>query len=468
MCRSLRTLVVVALLGGLLGGGAVAMAAEPAPGRQSYTGTIDGADFRVEVPERWNGTLVLYSHGYMPPGFPAFGGIALTNRFLGAETETWLLDHGYALAASQFQEHGVGYQVASAMRDQMALLDWFHAHVGRPRHTMATGQSLGASIAVLLAEAHPDRFDGVATMCAADDGNATFNAALDMSFAVKTLLAPGQDIELVHATDPVRSTALLAQAVEQAPTTPQGRARLALTGALNNVAGWYFGHDPQPTDPIERIRQQALWIENAYIKSFGPSGRVDLERKAGGNPSWNVGIDYRRQLGRSSQRELVRAAYRAAGMDLDRDLARLAVAPRIAPDPAAVAFMERFVPRGRTPAPIVTLHATGDGGAVPDQERWLADQVHRSGDPHELRQLYVERGQHCTYSPAEEITELRTLFARIDTGRWPDTSPERLREQAAELGDGYQLVFDLATFSDAPMAPAFTRFEPPALLRPSR
>jgi pimeloyl-ACP methyl ester carboxylesterase len=471
MHRSLRHLILVVLLSGLFGGGGVAFAADPPAaeqGRQSYTGTIDGADFRVEVPQHWNGTLVLYSHGYLPPGFPVFGGISLTNRFLGTETQNWLLDHGYALAASQFQDHGVGYQVANGMNDQMALLDWFDAHVGHPLHTVASGQSLGSSIAVLLAEAHPDRFDGVATMCAADDGNATFNAALDMTFAIKTLLAPGEDIELVRAADPARSTDLLVAAIEQALTTPQGRARLALTGALNNVAGWYFGHEPQPTDPTERIRQQAMWIENAYVKSFGPSGRVDLERKAGGNPSWNVGIDYRRQLARSSQRELVRAAYRAAGLDLGRDLARLAVAPRIAPDPGAVAFMDRYVPRGSAAAPIITLHSTGDGGAVPDQERWLAGQIDRNGDPHQLRQLYVDRGQHCTYSSAEEITQLRTLFARIDTGRWPDTSPEALREQAAALGDGYQLVFDLATFSDAPMAPAFTRFEPPALLRPSR
>jgi pimeloyl-ACP methyl ester carboxylesterase len=400
-----------------------------------------------------------------------FPGVSLTNRFVGAETETWLLDHGYALAASQFQDHGVGYQVATGMQDQMALLDWFETHVGHPRHTVATGQSLGANIALLLAEAHPDRFDGVATMCAADDGNATFNAALDMSFAIKTLLTPeaaGQDIELVRASDPARSTELLAQAIEQALTTPEGRARLALTGALNNVAGWYFGHEPQPADMEERIRQQAMWVENAYVKSFGPSGRVDLEAKAGGNPSSNVGIDYRRQLRRSSQRDVVRAAYRAAGLDLDRDLARLAVAPRIAADPEAAAFMDRYVPTGRNAAPIVTLHSTGDGGAVPDQERWLAEQIHRNGDPRDLRQLYVERGQHCSYSAAEEITALRTLFARIDSGRWPDTSPQRLRDEAAELGDGYQLVFDLATFSDAPMAPAFTRFQPPALLRPSR
>jgi hypothetical protein len=134
-----------------------------------------------------------------------------------------------------------------------------------------------------------------------------------------------------------------------------------------------------------------------------------------------------------------------------------------------VNYIYRFgVPYGRTPAPIVTLHSTGDGGAVPDPEQWYAEQVRRSGDPSQLRQLYVDRGMHCSFSAAEEIVALRTLFERIDTRRWPDTSPRRLTEAARDLGPGYQLVLDFGTFQDAPMPPAFTNFTPPQFLRPSR
>jgi pimeloyl-ACP methyl ester carboxylesterase len=234
MHRRSRGLILIGLLVGLLAGGDAATAAEPtsaaAEARRSDSGTIAGADFRVEVPERWNGTLVLYSHGYLPAGFPAFG-IALTNRPPDrSETEAWLLEHGYALAASQFEGGGTGYQVENALHDQLALLDWFGAHVGRPVRTVAYGESLGAAIAVLLAERNPDRFAGVATACGAYDPLGTFNAVLDIDFAVKTLLAPGQDVELVRVADPARSTQALVQAVEQALTTPQGRARLALVG----------------------------------------------------------------------------------------------------------------------------------------------------------------------------------------------------------------------------------------------
>lgn len=469
MRRGLRGVALTGLVAGLLiSGSAVSAAAATAPvaeGRRSITGTIDGANFRVEVPERWNGTLVLYSHGYYPEGFPSFG-IGLTNR---PGTEAWLLEHGYALAASDFKGR-TGYQVQQALHDQIALLDWFGANVGRPRRTVATGQSLGASIAVLLAERHPDRFAGVGTVCGVYDPLGTFNAVLDMNFAVKTLLAPGQDIDIVRAADPAASAQALAAAIQQALTTPRGRARLALAGSFNNVADWYIAHQPRPTDLVERIRQQASWVLNAYTLGLGPTARVDLERRAGGNPSWNVGVDYGRQLARSSQQDLVRKAYRAAGLDLRADLDALAAAPRITADPQAVAFMYRYgVVRGSGRVPVVTLHTTGDGGAVPDQERWYAEQVRRASDASRLRQVYVDRGGHCSVSAAEEIVTLRSLFQRIGSGRWPDTSPQGLNAAANRFDEPYHLVLDFANnFAEAPMPPAFTRFTPPTFQRPSR
>jgi pimeloyl-ACP methyl ester carboxylesterase len=437
-------------------------------GRRSLTGALDGVPFRVELPERWNGTLVLHSHGYLPEGFPDLG-IALTNRGPGtSESERWLLDHGYALAASQFREGGTGFQVANALEDQTALLDWFAREVGPPRSTIATGQSMGAAIALLLAERHPQRIAGVATVCGGPDPLGTFDAVLDVHVAVRALLAPGEDIDLVLARDPAASTQALVRAIERALRTPQGRARLALAAAFNNVPGWYSAHAPRPTDLAEWIRQQAAWMTYAYTYGLGPVARADVERRAGGNPLGNVGVDPRRQLRRSGQTALVRRAYREAGLDLRADLAAIAREPRIAADPEARAWMLRHVPTGRLHVPVVTLHTTGDGGAVPDQERWLARQVRRSGDPALLRQLWVDRGMHCSVSAAEELTALRSLLGRVATGRWPATDPGSLNAAARGLGGGLDLVLDLGTFQDAPMPPAFARFLAPRPMRPSR
>jgi pimeloyl-ACP methyl ester carboxylesterase len=95
---------------------------------------------------------------------------------------------------------------------------------------------MGAAIAVLLAERHPDRFDGVATMFGGYDPLGTFNAVRDIAFAVKTLLAPGQDIELVRVTHAERSTQALVRAIEQALTTLQGRAPRLASGGSSRIA----------------------------------------------------------------------------------------------------------------------------------------------------------------------------------------------------------------------------------------
>jgi pimeloyl-ACP methyl ester carboxylesterase len=467
--RVLAGTAVLALVSGLaVAQPAAAAPSVPQPGRHTFTGTLEGAKYRVETPARWNGTLVLYSHGYQPVGFPDFG-IALTNRPPGSETEGWLLDHGYALAASQMSEGGIGYHVERGLREQIAVLDWFDANVGRPRHTVATGQSLGAAIAILLAERHPGRFDGVMTVCGVPDPLGDLNMILDLNFAVRTLLAPGQDIDIVHPRDPVASANALAAAVDQAVSTPQGRARLALIASFGNIAGWWDAHQPRPTAPDDVIRAQAQWIKYAFILGLGPIARADLERRAGGNPSWNTGVDYRRQLARSSQTEQVLAAYRVAGLAVNADLASLDAAPRIAADPAAVRYVRQYgVPTGDIEVPVLTLHTTGDGGAVPDLDRWYGDRVRHEGNASKLRQLYVDRGTHCAVNSAEEIVALRTLFARIDSGRWPDTTPRRLTAAANDLGEAYFKVLDFGNFVDAPMPPAFTTFTPPQFLRPTR
>ncbi|MFI7696106.1 DUF6351 family protein [Nonomuraea sp. NPDC049655] len=442
--------------------GASLLAAPVESGRATHTGTIDGAKYRVETPDRWNGTLLLFSHGYHPEGFPV-GTISLTNH---PKTEKWLLDRGYALAASQYKDGGYGYQTENAMTDQLALLDWVEKKIGKPKRTVATGQSMGAVAATLLAERNPGRFAGAMNVCGNFDALGSLNAELDVLFAVKTLLAPGKDIDLVGAEDPDASAKALADAVEAGTKTPEGRARLALAGAFNNVSDWYSTHGPRPRKVAERIRQQAKWVMGSYAYGYGgPSGQADLAARAGGNPASNTGVDYGRQLAQSAQKKLVKQAYEAAGLSLRGDLKQLASAERVAADPEAVAYLKRYgVPKGNLKVPMITAHNTGDGGTSTDQENWYAKQVR---DPGNLRQVYVGRGSHCALSAAEEIVTLRTLLTRIDTGKWPTTKPSRMNAAAHAVGDGYQAPLDFLTGVDRAMLPAFTKHDPPRTLRPT-
>ncbi|TWP52043.1 hypothetical protein FKR81_10665 [Lentzea tibetensis] len=57
------------------------------------------------------------------------------------------------------------------------------------------------------------------------------------------------------------------------------------------------------------------------------------------NPGWNTGVDYRRQLMLATERPLVLAAYREAGLDLGADLDRLGAAARVPADASAVSWL---------------------------------------------------------------------------------------------------------------------------------
>ncbi len=464
--RIFTALTALAVLSGAPSAAAAAAPAEAAQGRQTYLGVIDGAAYRIEIPESWNGTLIVFSHGYYPtPDFRPQGVQLAT----WPQTEAWMLEHGYALAASDYRDGGLGFQVREAQEDQLKLLDWFYANIGRPQRTVLNGMSMGAGISLKLDEQHPDQFDGVLTTCAAHDLNATFNAALDLQFVIKTLLAPGEDIELVRPSDPAAGLQALTNAITRAQATPLGRARLALAGAIGGVPGWADAFEPEPTELAERLRQQLVWLMGAHVGGYGPTGRADVEARAGGNPSWNVGIDYRRQFERSAQRKLALRAYaEAPGSDVDADLALVNAAPRIAPDPAAVFYHYRhIVPRATTPDPVLTLHTTVDGGALTAQEDWYASAVRRFGEPRKLRQIYVDRGGHCAFNAAEEITALRALLDKVQTGQWPDTRARKLNAAAGTFGEAYYDVLDYIDFETRRMPPAFAEFSAPKHPRPS-
>jgi pimeloyl-ACP methyl ester carboxylesterase len=369
------------------------------------------------------------------------------------------------VAASKYNPVS-GWIVQQALHDQLELLGWFAQHVGTPRHTVAEGAQMGGLVSTLLAERHPGLLDGVVSLCGYQAGSvATWNLGLDFGFVVKTLLPGAADLQLAHVTDPDANWATARDAVLAALSTPQGRARLALAGAIADLPPWSSPLLPQPTDLDAQLAQQDDYYGTLLRFNVG-GDRVQLEQLAGGNPSSNLGVDYRAQLAGSSQRALAEQAYAAAGLDLDADLDRLATAPRVAPDAAALKYQARYgTPAGTTPVPVLTVHTVGDGLAPPEHERQYADQVGRNGDPAQLRQLYIPRGGHCTFTASEELVALQVLLDRLEGGQWPSTDPEVLTRAARAFGAAYQTVH-LPTGHYQPVTPGFTDFAPGPYLRP--
>src|SRR4030081_1606871 len=65
----------------------------PLTGTRAYSGQVGGAGYRIEVPQNWNGDLVLYAHGW-------HGGSALTVE--DPPIRALLVQQGFAWGASSF------------------------------------------------------------------------------------------------------------------------------------------------------------------------------------------------------------------------------------------------------------------------------------------------------------------------------------------------------------------------------
>jgi pimeloyl-ACP methyl ester carboxylesterase len=416
----------------------------------TITGTLpDGATYLIEVPSPWNGTLLLYSHGYVIPGFsnPA--------QDVGdPATGAFLLANGFALAGSSYAT--TGWAIHEALPDQIAVLTAFHHAVGQPIRTIAWGHSLGGMVTAGLIQRFPDRFDAALPMCGVLSGGVgTWNQALDSAFAFNTIIA-GDSLQVVNITNPNGNLAAAEAVLAAAQATPQGRARLALTFALGDTPGWFDPASPEPAphDFVTREANQFLWASQVDFP-FGFALRAELEFRAGGNPSWNTHVNYRKQLAHSVDRDEVVALYAKAGLDLDADLDALNDANRIAPNPSSVEYLEHnIIFNGDIDVPVLTLHTTGDGLVSNQNENAYAHVVREEGNNRLLRRTFVHRAGHCKFTPAETVTALINLIQRLDTGTWPDLNPDVLNTEAAALG----------ALNVAP--PAFIKFAPARFLRP--
>jgi pimeloyl-ACP methyl ester carboxylesterase len=457
------TALAALLLGGLTASTGAARAASTCGGSgavAAVNGTLpDGATYEIQCPAgTWNGTLFLYSHGYVVPG-AANPALDVGDPVTGA----WLLGHGYALAGSSYAT--TGWAIAAALPDQIATVDAFDTSFGTPRQTIAWGHSLGGIITAGLIQDYPRRFSAALPMCGVLSGGvATWNTALDAAFAFQQLIDPS--VQVVNITSPAANLAGAEAAAAKAQQTAPGRARLALVSALGDTPGWFTPLSPEPaaTDYPAQEANQFEWASQVTFP-FAFDFRASLEADAGGNPSWNIGVNYVRDLARSADYPEVVALYKAAGLPLSRDLGTLQGARRIVPSPRAVAYLARNIAfDGRISMPVLTMHTTGDGLVVPENEQAYRAVVQAAGRGGLLQQVFVHRAGHCAFTPAETITAVQSLLNRLATGTWHVPGPAAMNAAAAALGPQYNIYSSGGAVTATP--PAFLSYHPAPYLRP--
>ncbi|MBD7996495.1 alpha/beta hydrolase [Arthrobacter sp. Sa2CUA1] len=416
----------------LIAAPATAMAAEPAV--TELGGTLaNGATWAAEVPADWNGKLVLYSHGFRPgPDNPAWD-----QGF--DSTAQALTDRGFAVASSSYAS--AGWALGTAVDDQLGTLAAFSAAAGEPDRTIAFGTSMGGLVSSLIAEVPNSGVDGVVSTCGLLGGGINLNNyQLDGIHALAELLLPGQELQLTGfrtgAEAGVTINALMG-AVQQAQTTPEGRARLALAAAFMNTPTWFSGSTaPGHKDYAAQQVAQYNWLLQTI--PFVVGSRSSIVNAADGDSGWNAGVDYRALLQDSAQRQQVEALYRSAGLDVRGDLRTLTTTADITPDTDALGWMDRTsTPHGNLQVPVLTMHTLADILAPVEYLEEYEETVREAGSNALLRQSYVERTGHCTFTDAERTAAVLAMDERLDTGRWANLAePKQLDRRAESLGLG--------------------------------
>jgi pimeloyl-ACP methyl ester carboxylesterase len=326
----------------------------------------NGALYAIQVPEDWNGSLVLYAHGFIDAALP----IALPVADGWEAFRDRLVADGYAVAYSSFSSNGFALEEGTR---ETALLDPIvRLRTGlHPRRTFVIGHSLGGLIALRLAEQLPWAYAGALPMCGLVGGS---QAAVDYVANVRVLfdffypgVLPGTIADIPPGVD--LPTQVIGPVVQAVTVNPTGAGAIAQV----SQAPLPYASGPQLVESLVRAI------------GFGYRGVEDLlGRTDGAFPFDNRTVMYTGALPAS-----VLGAING-------------VVQRYDADPAGVSYLKQYYePTGRLRVPVVTLHNALDPVAPMFHEQRLLAAATARGTTGLLRQRTVNAYGHCIFTTEE-------------------------------------------------------------------
>jgi hypothetical protein len=411
-----------------------ALAGEPVALPFDEAGSLDGAPYRIKVPDNWNGTLLVYARGTQrtvdPVGLNPLAAVPGVppeiSAAQAAALEQSLLSDGYAFAASAFQDDAGVWSIEEGMADTLAITKYFTKRVAKPRRTILWSRSQGTIIGLHYAEHHRGAYDASIAGCAVGAGSPrTWDLTLDLLLAWKTAFGfppewgtPGDlrdDILFVRDVVPVIVGHL---------SDPSKLPRFEFFRIINHLprAGFY----PAPGAPPE-----ASWLLS--LMYFATEVRAEVERKAGGAVVQNLDHVYGGES--LSEQEKAELAYlESLGVPVDQLVAGMnSIYSKFDADRRARSYNERYAEySGKIKMPVLTLHTTTDGLVFPSHESAYRDTVDAAGRGDQLVQVFADSVGHCTFTPSQWYEAVTTVDRWLDTGVRPD------RASFVEFDPGYE------------------------------
>ena len=129
------------------------------PSLKIDTGSINGARYRILIPENWKGKLIVYAHGYEFMG--SLPRQSQNPQFIGNMKP--FLDRGYAIAASDYSVQG--YAIPEGVENSESLREYFIKKYGKPDSTFMVGHSMGGGITLATMEHFGKYYNGALPLC---------------------------------------------------------------------------------------------------------------------------------------------------------------------------------------------------------------------------------------------------------------------------------------------------------------
>lgn len=354
---------------------------EALPGARAFSGHHEGAVYRIEIPERWNGDLVLYAHGFRGTG--GANGSRLAAGFPSTLREVFIA-RGFAWAASSYRCNG--YVPGIGLQDTMALRALFtRANGGTPpQRVYLTGTSMGGHVTLLGMQEFPTEFAGALAMCPASPELFDFFLATAAAAEVVT----GQ-----------RFTSLAMLSQDLARITERLGTPAALMPAGRQLASVQIGISGGPR-PFAVEGLATRFLQN--ISGGALAGASNPSSRAASNAHVGYRLDERLALDAGSLNAAVR---------------------RKPADPALRAPggpFEELVPfDGRFNRPVLTMHGTGDLFVPIGLQQQLKRAAQAAGREDRLVQRIYRIGGHCQFSAQEEARAFDDLVRWVRDGVRP-------------------------------------------------
>lgn len=337
-------------------------------------GKLDGAAFRIDVPDDWNHGLVVYYHGYDAANHGvAFDEKKTLDPRLAAFTKA-----GFAVIQSGYSQGG--WALEQAIPETEALRRYFIEKYDKPNETYVAGASMGGMLTVMTLEQSPENYVAGLDLCgAAQDTPTLFTRAFDLRVVFDYYFPGALPNPAKVPADYAMSEKLGKKLATLLQAKPQAVA------ALQHFAGLHG---------IKDLIDDLL---------FGTWVLKDAEQRAGGNPFDNHNTVYTGTPNDNALNDGVK---------------------RYAADPGALAYLQRFyAPTGHLTRPVLALHTTYDQLVPPSVPGAYSLLARAAGAGDFFVVQYVKHDGHCNFTPAEIEHGFAELRLWKEKGTKPSSGP---------------------------------------------